>query len=103
MLPVDQHMLIASIAPRILYVASSSEDSWSDPTAERLSLRLAEPAYALYGKEGVKIPDEPVRADIAYHDGTIGYHMKTGPHGITHYDWKMYLDFMDKKLKGEDK
>lgn len=96
-LPTDQHMLIAAMAPRLAYVASSTEDAWADPEAERLSCRYASDAWALYGKPGVILPDEPVAADTAYHDGMIGYHMKTGPHSITHEDWKYYLDFLDKK------
>ncbi len=96
MLPTDQHMLIAAMAPRLVYVASSTEDSWADPEAERLSCRLASEAWELYGTVGAVLPDEPVDADKAYHGGSVGYHMKTGEHSITHADWAYYLDFLDK-------
>jgi hypothetical protein len=99
MLPVDQHMLIASIAPRLCYVSSSSEDTWADPLAERHSCRLANEIYELYNMKGVELPDEPVELNRAYHDGNIGYHVKTGEHSITKQDWNMFLDFLDSKLK----
>lgn len=98
-LPVDQHMLIASLAPRLCYVSSSSNDDWADPEAERRSCRLASEVYEMYGKKGVVLPDEPVEIEKAYHEGSIGYHSKPGDHGITHYDWKMFLDFLDSKWK----
>ena len=97
MLPVDQHMLLALLAPRPCYVSSSSEDEWADPIAERTSCRLASEIYELYGKEGVRLPDEPVEIDRAYHGGSIGYHVKTGGHSITRQDWDMFLDFFDGK------
>lgn len=99
-LPVDQHMLIASLAPRYVYVSSSFEDDWSDPAAERLACRMAEEAFALYGKKGIVLP-ECVECDMAYHEGSIGYHVKSGNHGITHFDWKMFLDFLDNKYASE--
>lgn len=99
MLPVDQHMLIASIAPRLCYVSSSSEDSWADPLAERDSCRLASEIYELYDMKGVELPDEPVEINKAYHDGSIGYHVKTGEHSINKQDWTMFLDFLDSKIK----
>ena len=99
MLPVDQHMLLAAIAPRPCYVASASEDEWADPKAERLSCRLAKEVYALYGKTGIVLPDESeIKFDTAYHAGDVGHHTKTGVHGIVFSDWKYYLDFFDKEL-----
>lgn len=98
MLPFDQHMLLACIAPRSLYVESNSEDEWSDPTAERLGARLASKVYELYGKKGVVLPDEPdVEIDKAYHDGTIGYHVSEGKHKIRAHDWEKFLTFWEKE------
>ena len=98
MLPCDQHMLVAAMAPRLCYVASCSEDAWASPAAERESCRLAEDAYKLYGKTGVVLPAEgEVEADTNYHEGSIGYHVKTGAHGILPEDWTRYMDFWDAK------
>lgn len=80
LLPVDQHMLLASIAPRLLYVASADKDSWADPKSEYESLQLAKEVYNLYNAS----------------DKTA-YHLREGGHDITPYDWERFVEFFNPK------
>ncbi len=96
-LPVDQHMLMALVAPRPLYVASAREDNWADQPGEYLSLVYGSEAYKLYDKNihlDKKMPgvDQPVSS------GKLGYHMRSGKHDVTRFDWEQYLDFADRHL-----
>ncbi|MEO5985217.1 MAG: hypothetical protein ABIP80_06895 [Ferruginibacter sp.] len=98
LLPVDQHILLSLMAPRPLYVASAANDLWADPKGEFLSAKNAEPVYALFDKKGLSLSDMP---PVDHPVGeTIRYHIRSGKHDFTLYDWQQYLDFADKHFGG---
>ncbi len=97
-LPIDQHQLISLIAPRPVHVASAVDDKWADPRGEFLGAKHAEPVYALFGKKGLGVNDQPPVNQPVLGDG-MAYHIRSGGHDITAYDWARYMDFADRVLK----
>jgi len=92
---VDQHEFIALIAPRLVCIASASEDAWAGPEGEWWAAKLASPVWELYGKKGL-VSDGFPPPETPQQEGCISYHLRTGKHDLTPYDWKCYMDFADR-------
>jgi hypothetical protein len=99
-LPVDQHMLVALVAPRPIYITSADEDLWSDPRGELLGCLGADPVYRLLGVAGLATDHMPPLQQPVI-SGRIGYDIRRGPHAFREYDWQQFLDFMNLHLPGE--
>jgi hypothetical protein len=91
-LPVDQHMLIATIAPRPVYATNASEDLWADPKGTFLAMKETEPVYALY-KLPSSLPANPPALGTPITTPPLGYHNRTGKHDLTPFDWKQFVIF----------
>ena len=92
---VDQHNLVACIAPRLVYVASASEDYWGDPKGELMGLVEAENVYRLFGaKQMPKM--ENLEVEKPFHGDAMGFHLRKGAHNMMPYDWDNYIEFAQK-------
>ncbi|MBO4633485.1 MAG: acetylxylan esterase [Lentisphaeria bacterium] len=93
-LPLDQHELIALIAPRAVAVHSATGDQWADPKGEYLSAYYAGPVFRLFGKQplALEIPPEPEHAV-----GTdVSYYCRIGKHDLLLSDWEHYMSMADR-------
>jgi hypothetical protein len=93
-LPVDQHELIALIAPRPVYVASATKDDNADTEGEFMSTKMASPIYKLYGLDTLPSFNQPIPNSPAI--GCISYHIREGKHDITYYDWAQFIKWANK-------
>lgn len=91
--PLDQHQLLAAVAPRQLYVASASEDLWADPKGEYIALQAAAPAWP-----GCELPavGRIFAPEAEVSSGALAWHLRPGPHDIRPYDWHRYLRHLRK-------
>ncbi len=90
-LPVDQHFLLALIAPRPMLLGNARRDVWSDPNGAFRAAQAASYAYRLYDKKGLNQPNLKAfnpKADITYW-------LRPGTHGVVKEDWPAFLAFLD--------
>ncbi len=95
-LPFDQHYLLAANYPHLVYVASAEGDLWAGPKNEYLSCIAASGYFEKRGMAGFVHPDRLARVGDSFHEGSIGYHYRTGTHFFSRYDWVKCVEFLNK-------
>jgi hypothetical protein len=93
-LPVDQHELIALVAPRPVFITGGTQDLWSDPVGEFKACVAAGPVYRLLGKRDLGTTELPA-PDEALVAGDIGFRLHAGGHTDLP-DWPTFLRFADR-------
>lgn len=93
-LPVDQHELLALMAPRRVVVGSAANDTNADPEGEFLSYVAAARVYELYGlgDTGLPSPNWKPPTDTDFRGPAMSYHLLSGGHGLSAQGWDLYLN-----------
>lgn len=90
-IPVDQHQLLALIAPRPVLLGNGTRDKWSDPPGAFRAAEGADAVYELLGAQGL---DQPSMTKPNF-NARIAYFIRGGMHGVTSEDWRNFLSFLD--------
>lgn len=84
-LQVDQHALLAAVAPRSLLLTYALDDRWSNPEGMVLAARAAAEVYALLGRRNA-----------------LAFHLRAGTHSHAPEDWEVLLDFIAWQWRGAE-
>lgn len=95
-LPVDQHQLLALIAPRALFLGNARRDVWSDPNSTYRAAEAASPVWELFGAGGL---EQNGMADWQP-DARLAYWLRSGGHGTDQRDIDAILEFLDAHFAG---
>jgi hypothetical protein len=96
-LPFDQNEVLALIAPRPLYIGSAILDENADPQGEFLGALAATSVYRFLGSTGLPATAWPTVNQPVL--GRVSYHVRSGEHSVTDFDWEQYLRFCDAYVK----
>jgi hypothetical protein len=86
-LPVDQHLLIALLAPRPVMNCDGLADLWANPRGTQQAMLAVLPVYKLLG--------------VGQLGAKVGLRFRLGGHDLTREDWTAILDFCDQTLRGQ--
>jgi hypothetical protein len=98
LLPFDQHLFLAALAPRALLICGFDE-KWYDTEGEFLAAQAASPAWKLHGDAGLPAVPWPGDFETSAVGRRLGYVRRSQGHGISGWDWTWLLDFADGNLK----
>ena len=91
-MPIDQHFLLALIAPRPLFLGNARRDVWSDPNGALKAAIGADPVWKLYDPES-GLQQTRLKPFIPQAD--ISLWIRSGTHGVVKEDWPAFLEFLD--------
>lgn len=95
-LPFDQNCLAALVAPRALLFSNAVKDQWANPKGQFQVLQATDPVYRYLDAGGLEAKDMPEVGKLI--DSKLGYYIRPGAHSMTKADWKVFLDFADKRF-----
>lgn len=96
-LPVDQHLLVALVAPRPLFDGAGLQDTWANYESALHNLRAASSVYKFLGEkgivgEGVLTDEAEINPETA--DKLLQFRLDT-KHTLNRDYWRAILDFAD--------
>ena len=101
-LPVDNHELIALVAPRPVFIsggATAAGDGWVDAKGMFLAAAGAGPVYRLLGKKDMGTThSRPLKLPLI--DGDIAFRQHSGGH-TPGPNWPTFLQFASRYLHAE--
>ncbi len=98
-LPIDQHELIALVAPRPVFISGGNfeGDGWADPKGMFLAAVAAGPVYRLLGKKDMGTTEfPPIETPLI--DGDIAFRQHSGGH-VMGPNWPTFLKFASRYLR----
>ncbi len=102
-LPFDQHMLLATIAPRTLLLGAAHEDTWADPYSQYLGAVAASTVWEQLGMKGFIHPDRLPEIGDTFDEGDICYHLRWGKHFLGRLDWNQYIKIIRRVMANDEK
>ncbi len=99
-LPIDQHLLMALMAPRPLLDTAGLQDKWANYESALRALKAADKVYEFLGKDGivgdgVVLGDEPIEMNQV---GELLQYRRDTKHTLNIGYWEKILDFADLSL-----
>ena len=90
LLPFDQHLLLALVAPRHLFLGNGRRDVWSDPNSSYRAAKAASAMWEAYGIEGL---DGKGMRSFDPSTGIVWW-LRPGGHAMVEEDIHAFIEFL---------
>lgn len=93
---LDQHYLLASIAPRFVLVGSCDMDYRAAPESQQLCCLAASEMWGKSGLKGMADTENYLETGESLLDGCVGYFKIHSKHFFSRHSWKRCMEFVEK-------